>query len=81
MSVALLILKNLLGIWSPYTTAAKERVIASGYGVTQVKRANPPRSAALKNLDISVFFSEVKFTNLFSSDCGQSGSVKKDKGE
>jgi hypothetical protein len=55
--------------------------LPGGYGITQVKRANPPRSAALKNLDISVFFSELKFTNLFSSDCGHSGRVKKEKGE
>jgi hypothetical protein len=31
----------------------------------------------LKNLDISFFFSELKYTNLFSSDCGQSGRAKK----
>lgn len=79
--MALLILKNLLGIWSPYTTAAKESHCKWVWGYASQTRKSAPRSAALKNLDISVFFSEVKFTNLFSSDCGQSGSVKKDKGE
>lgn len=49
---------------------------------SQTRKAAAIRgSIPLKNLDISFLFSEVKFTNLFSSDCGQSGRVKKDVGE